>query len=345
MGTVRASVLETNALFSGAVRGSLGEPSCVMYCLALWVLYIVLPVAGDRAGSGVDDAKECPNGCREAKEWCEKHFARGGNVTLDRCDQSAFTCGCNGAAAITVHVNEGECSWNGSFDVTETNGTICMARTALCPTGCGVVIPWVNRCVANTQCITLNDGYNFSCTTCEGQTYSVVMRDGVCKKQFLGELPDCDPKKTCNNRGCCRKPGSPGGPCDCFRNPKNQPTLSTKCPTCDENNEKHDEHCLPERTGLEVFFSSIGSTWAMVLPMLSVLFFFVVLLLFRRECESEKSFQSTELRKTGLSTVQVARRGQAGLFHPKRIPERPPQSRCFVNQEINLVRGRGPSAY
>ncbi|ESL11243.1 hypothetical protein TRSC58_01011 [Trypanosoma rangeli SC58] len=83
----------------------------------------------------------------------------------------------------------------------------------------------------------------------------------------------------------------------------------------------------------------------MVLPNLAILFLFVVFGVVRAEFESDRSFQSATLRKTGLSAVQVARRQQRGLFHSKYIPKRPAQSRCFVNDvETQLLR-RGPSAY
>ncbi|RNF21506.1 uncharacterized protein Tco025E_03355 [Trypanosoma conorhini] len=290
---------------------------------------------------------ECPTNCSFAAKWCSSVFGQGGNVSFSNCGEAGFECTCNDAASIYVTSAEGLCTWTGSFDAADPNGSYCFSHTALCPSNCSSIEPWKRYCVDDVVCNGDAHGFSFSCTTCEGRTYSIVGDGGECKRAYNATSLACDPLTTCNGHGCCRRPGYPPkeSPCRCFSDAVNGYWAPPWCSTCDDGYGPGKGDCTHQRPVIQKILSSIGSTWTMVLPNLAVLFLFVVFGVVRAEFESDRSFQSATLRKTGLSAVQVARRQQRGLFRSKYIPRRPAQSRCFLNEGETQPPRRGPPAY
>ncbi|KEG07699.1 hypothetical protein DQ04_09051010 [Trypanosoma grayi] len=312
----------------------------IFFCILVALSSNLLCVFGDD-----DQYIECPESCNTTDEWCSRVFGHGGAVSSRNCVGSSFECTCNNASGITVTRTSEGCTWDRDFNDVDPNGSYCFPYTSRCPTSCADISQWTIHCVADTICTTENKGFNFNCTTCAGRTYSVIGDNESCEKHYSSEILSCDPLTTCNGHGCCRKPDTALDACICFRDPVNGYWAQPLCSSCDDAYDPNKGGCTHPRPVIQQILSSIGSTWTMVLPNLAVLFLFVVLGVVRGECESDKSFQSTALRKTELSAVQVARRHQRGLFHSKYIPKRPAQSRCFLNEVEGRAQPRGPPAY
>ncbi|KAH9600267.1 hypothetical protein LSM04_001332 [Trypanosoma melophagium] len=315
--------------------------------MAPWSVYIVVVLLLSCSlyiSRAETSSAQCPSSCDTVDEWCSNTFGVGGSISSRNCGDSSFECICNGVSGVVVTRDVDSCTWETSFDQNAPNGSFCFSYTGLCPTDCDSINPWTQHCVEDITCVSENDKFVFNCTTCAGRTYSIEGDSKSCKKEYSSEIA-CDPATTCNGNGCCRKPGTSLDQCACFRDPIRGFWAQPCCSNCDPAYEPGKDHCTKPRPVIQTILSSIGSTWTMVLPNLAVLFLFVVLGVIRGECESDRGFQSTALRKTGLSAVQVARRHQRGLFHSKYIPKRPAKSRCFLNEEEGQTHFRGPSAY
>ncbi|EAN80146.1 uncharacterized protein TEOVI_000512500 [Trypanosoma equiperdum] len=289
----------------------------------------------------------CPESCDTAGRWCEIRFNRGGRVSVGECNASSFTCVCNDAVDITVTRNEESCWWSGSFDMTNnvSEESLCSADTAQCPQTCQQAGEQITRCAGSVLCTEDGDGYIFTCAISEGTILHINKSVYGCLTTIVEPELHCNPKVTCSGHGYCVNPHTLSNSCVCFSDPINGYWVGANCSECHADYGPGGGNCTQRTSTIRIILSSIGSTWAMVLPNMVVLFLFVVLGLMRRESESDRSFQSTVLRKTGLSAVQVARRNRCGLFNPKLIPPRPPQSRCFLNEGEGRAKRRGPPAY
>nr|CCC95766.1 unnamed protein product [Trypanosoma congolense IL3000] len=279
------------------------------------VVFLLLCLLGARcvrAARQKQAAARCPESCDAAPDWCATHLPRVGSITVSKCGNSSFTCSCNGGAGVVVLMTEKVCSWN--VPLNHVEGGADHARAA----------PGPERLEGSVggppegSHAPLDKKGAVDCRNARLDTQAMRSGHSDTSETETFESPSAptfgygralSPSETsaCGSPGDCNKTG-------------NWPVTKT-------------------------IILSLSSTWSMVLPNLAVLFLFVVASLMRGDSASDRSFQSTALRKTGLSAVQVARRNQCGLFHSKAIPPRPAQSRCFLKDREGLLRRRGVPAY
>ncbi|KPI84296.1 hypothetical protein ABL78_6639 [Leptomonas seymouri] len=237
----------------------------------------------------------------------------------------------------------GMCSWMGAF-TPYPDGVQCMATTGVCPSSCSVMPPNLcNNAVAKSEICTEAGAYNvfYSCQTCNGRNYTIhSISVSSCTRHYT-EADRCDAQAACSGHGCCV---GRGAACVCYSDSVNGFYTGSTCSSCQSGYERNSANlCLVVPNRVQIILASIAKTWTMVAPNMAVLFLFVIFGVTRKLNASDRPFDLTGLRRANLSTVQVARRRQQSLFHPKYIPMRPAKSRSFANPHQPTA--RGPPAF
>ncbi|CBZ28644.1 conserved hypothetical protein [Leishmania mexicana MHOM/GT/2001/U1103] len=242
------------------------------------------------------------------------------------------------------------CRWVGFFSQFP-DGEQCLPSTGVCPTQCAVMSPFLCDGQQAGSCTFSESGtLLYTCLTCTGRLFTInTTAPDTCHRTYTEAL--CDPQTECSGHGCCAmlsaEPLSSSvtdGVCNCFANRSHGYYAGANCAACASSYYVDSEGVCKSRVQpVQILLASIGKTWTMVSPNVSVLFLFVVFSMMRKLNASDRPFELTGLRRANLSSVQVARRRQQSLFHSKYIPMRPAKSRSFTNP--HQPRTRGPSAY
>ncbi|CAG9577385.1 conserved hypothetical protein [Leishmania major strain Friedlin] len=242
------------------------------------------------------------------------------------------------------------CRWDGFFS-SYPDGEQCLPSTGVCPTNCTVMPPFLCDSQQASRCTISDNGtLLYTCLTCTGRLFTINKTGpDTCPRTYTGAL--CDPRTECSGHGCCAmhnvEPSSSsatGGVCNCFANRSHGYYAGENCAACAPGYYVDSEGvCKTRVQPVQILLASIGKTWTMVSPNVSVLFLFVIFSMVRKLNTSDRPFELTGLRRANLSSVQVARRRQQSLFHSKYIPMRPAKSRSFTNP--HQPRTRGPPAY
>ncbi|KAG5500603.1 hypothetical protein JKF63_03699 [Porcisia hertigi] len=269
--------------------------------------------------------------------------------SLDRKSQESYSSVSSARPPVTpLSVQGGNmCFWNGSF-TSYPDGVKCFASTGVCPTSCLQIPKFLCESEQASSCTVSRDGaLLYSCATCRGEIYTINTSSPItCFRRYTSPL--CNPQLTCNGHGCCSTHPTinPAADevCNCFANSSHGYYAGADCGECAPNYYKNSAGlCKTRVQTVQILLASIGTTWTMVSPNIAVLFLFVVFGMVRKLNASDRPFELTGMRRANLSTVQVARRRQQSLFHPKYIPMRPAKSRSFANPR--QPRTRGPPAY
>ncbi|GET90198.1 hypothetical protein, conserved [Leishmania tarentolae] len=241
------------------------------------------------------------------------------------------------------------CEWSGVFSQ-YPDGDQCRPSTGVCPTNCTAMPPFLCERQQAGNCTSRNGTLLYTCLTCTGRLFTINTTDpDTCQRTYTEEL--CDPQADCSGHGCCamhdveplRVPGTENA-CNCFANHSHGYYAGENCAACSPGYYLDSTGtCTTRVQQVQILLASIGTTWTMVSPNVSVLFLFVVFSVVRKLHASDRPFELTGLRRANLSSVQIARRRQQSLFHSKYIPMRPAKSRSFTNP--HQPRTRGPSAY
>lgn len=271
--------------------------------------------------------------------WCKDQFDKGGNVTATDWQNTSFVCACNSVLNLPITISSNNtsstpmCSWTGSFDPNLPSPDTCNKYSGVCPTTCANLS---NICDTSTSwCTDTETGYNYTCAMCSGVTYTILYNGTSCTHSTASTF-ECNIGSTCNGNGCCAVPSSSTKQCNCYADNVHGYWDGLHCSSCLAGYTVNDQGvCLVAKPTIEIILSSIAKTWTMVLPNLMVIVLFVVCGIARRPWESERTFPLTMLRRTNLSVVQLERRGRQSLFHPKKMPKRPLQSRSFANPALS----------
>ncbi|CAC9505429.1 hypothetical protein conserved [Leishmania donovani] len=242
------------------------------------------------------------------------------------------------------------CRWIGFFSP-YPDGEQCLPSTGVCPTNCTVMPPFLCDSQQAGSCTVSESGtLLYTCLTCTGRLFTInTTGPDTCHRTYTEAL--CDPRTECSGHGCCAmqnidpsSSSATGGVCNCFANRTHGYYAGENCAACASGYYVDSEGvCKTRVQPVQILLASIGKTWTMVSPNVSVLFLFVIFSMVRKLNASDRPFELTGLRRANLSSVQVARRRQQSLFHSKYIPMRPAKSRSFTNP--HQPRTRGPSAY
>ncbi|CCW68571.1 unnamed protein product [Phytomonas sp. Hart1] len=305
----------------------------------------------------------CPNETdAEIESWCKKTFQKTGNVTLaKRTDPDKITCLCNNISSINVSIKasvpnditllgqagnlnaKATCVWSGVFeDMPE--GNYCTSMTGVNPHGCNEMDTSI--CFSNT-CISKGDDYNMTCNTCDGRVFSIVKENKAIKRTYSPPI-NCNPSVNCSSHGCCNTQvdSTIQGPCKCYRDPEHGYWDGVACSDCLKGYKSINGNlCTTPSPSIQVILSSIATPMTMVLPNLTVLVIFAIIGLVRRLWDTDTPFRATTLRRANLSTVQSARRGEAGMFRPKQIPPRPGEIQDFMSDSLASGTNEGMSVW
>ncbi|CCW62234.1 unnamed protein product [Phytomonas sp. EM1] len=309
----------------------------------------------------------CPIAEKKAIEtWCKKTFQKNGNVTLGNHTVigKQIECVCNNFTSIMVsvkaNVKEGLpngsdipsppgspdkmiCYWSGVFeDMPE--GNYCTSMAGVNPSGCNGVD--TSFCYTSS-CNTKGDGYNMTCNTCEGRMFSIVKEKNKYTRTYSPPV-DCSPEVNCTSHGCCNTQlaAKTDGPCTCYRDPKHGYWDGANCSVCLKGYKTTGvEYCTTPAPAIQVILSSLAVPMTMVLPNLLMMVVFVIIGRVRRLWDTDAPFRLTALRRTNLSTVQSARRGEASMFRSKRISRRPAKSQGFISDSQAPVTHDGTLTY
>lgn len=314
------------------MRGARGVAAGVVGPVLLAALLVVHTAA--------QGGRRCPTTCRQAHEWCDDQFGRGGSVVAGACDDTAaafstFECVCNGAAIVHVRrltSDPLQCVWSAPFQ-RSPNGIYCTAGTGQCPLDCANASLLMQMhgedCSSPMTCNVNGSVVTAECDTCHGQTYTVQTTvDGenatACEHSFARPLSWCDSVQQCNGHGCCQSTGNGAQVCNCYRDDERGHWVGDACSDC------HPLYlpvatnptCLKRRSVSTEIVLSLGPS-AMVLPLLFSVVIIVGLLIVRRKWVSDEEVYQLPARLPYNNNRQ---------FKSKMVPKRPDGSRGMVNR-------------